>query len=100
MRLPYPAKLATLGSYVGRGRWTKKPSYRPDAPLVVLRALVASKVALFQATLGQRMDKTRLAERIGLTERAVERLVDLDRSSPVGQVESALRELDRLTRAC
>ena len=50
-------------------------------------------MALHQAMLGQRMDKTGLAERIGLTESAVERLVDLDHSSHVGQVEDALHEL-------
>ena len=85
--------VAALGGYVGDGRRIPKPSDRPDASLVTLPTLIAAKVALYQTMLDQRMDKTTLAERIGLTEKAVERLVDLDYRSPVGQVKEALHEL-------
>ena len=85
--------VAALGGYVGDGRRIPEPSVRPDASLVKLPTLIAAKVALYQTMLDQRMDKTALAERIGLTEKAVERLVDLDYRSPVGQVEEALHEL-------
>ena len=82
--------VAALGGYVGDGRRIPKPSDRPDALLIKLPALVAAKVALYQTMLDRRLDKAALAERIGLTEKAVERLVDLDHRSPVGQVENAL----------
>ena len=85
--------VAALGGYVRGDRGIPEPSYRPNAPVVKLPTLVAAKVALYQTMLGQRMDKTGLAERIGLTESAVERLVDLDHSSPVGQIENVLHEL-------
>ena len=85
--------VAALGGYVGDGRRIPKPSHRPDASLVTLPTLIAAKVALYQTMLDQRMDKTALAKRIGLTEKAVERLVDLDYRSPVGQVKEALHEL-------
>ena len=69
------------------------PSERPNAPLVRLPALVAAKVALYQTMLGQPEDKAGLAERIGLSESALGRLVDLVCRSPIGQVEDALHAL-------
>lgn len=85
--------VAALGGYVQAGQPIPVPSERPDAPLVRLPALVAAKVALYQTMLGQPEDKAGLAERIGLTESALDRLVDLDQRSPIGQVEGALRAL-------
>ena len=85
--------VAALGGYVQAGQPIPVPSECPDAPLVRLPALVAAKVALYQTMLGQPEDKAGLAERIGLTESALERLVDLDCRSPIGQVEDALHAL-------
>ena len=84
---------AALGGYVRDGRQIPEPSDRPSTRLVKLPALVAAKLALYQTMLGQRSSKTMLAERLGLTESAVEQLVDLDWRSPIGQVEDALHEL-------
>ena len=85
--------VAALGGYIGGGRWIPEPSDRPSTRLVKLPALVAAKVALYQAMLRQRLSKAALAERLGLAESAVDRLVDLDCRSPIGQVENALHEL-------
>ena len=85
--------VAALGGYVRGGRSIPEPSDRPNAPLVKLPDSVAAKVVLYQTMLGQRVDKTALAARIGLTESGLERLVDLDHRSSVGQVEDALHEL-------
>ena len=84
---------AALAGYVRDNRQIPEPSDRPSAPLVTLPVLVASKVALYRTMLGQRLSKAALAERLGLTESAVEQLVDLDCRSLIGQVESALHEL-------
>ena len=46
----------------------------------------------------QGVGNTALAERLGLSEGAVRRLIDLDHRSHIGQVETALRALgQRLT---
>ena len=85
--------VAALGGYVRNGQRIPVPSERPNTPLVGLPALAAAKVALYQTMLGRPEDKAGLAERIGLTESALDRLVDLDQRSPIGEVEDALRAL-------
>ena len=90
MREASDCLVAALGGYVQAGQSIPVPSEHPNAPLVRLPALVAAKVALYQTMLGQ---PEGLAERIGLSERALERLVDLDCRSPIGQVEDALHAL-------
>ena len=85
--------IAALGGYVQAGQPIPAPSERPNAPLVRLPALVAAKVALYQTVLDQPEDKAGLAERIGLSESALGRLVDLDQRSPIDQVEDALHAL-------
>ncbi len=85
--------VAALGGYVRNGQRIPVPSERPNAPLVRLPALAAAKVALYQTMLGQPEGRAGLAERMGLTESALDRLVDLDQRSPIGQVEDAHRAL-------
>ena len=60
-----------------------------------LRALVAAKIALYDAMRAQRLGNTALARRIGLTEGAVRRLIDLDHRSHINQIETALKALGR-----
>ena len=93
MREAVDCLVTALGGYVRNGQRIPVPSERPNAPLVRLPALAAAKVALYQTMLDQSEDKAGLAERIGLTESALDRLVDLDQRSPIGQVEDALRAL-------
>lgn len=90
--------VAALGGYVRNGQRIPVRTERPNAPLVRLPALAAAKVALYQTMLDQPEDKAGLAERIGLTESALDRLVDLDQRSPIGQVEDALRALGLVLR--
>lgn len=93
MREASDCLVAALGGYVQAGQPIPVPSERPSAPLVRLPALVAAKVVLYQTMLGRTEGKAGLAERIGLTESALERLVDLDHRSPIDQVEDALHAL-------
>ena len=90
--------VAALGGYVRNGQRIPVPSELPNAPLVRLPALAAAKVALYQTLLGQPEERAGLAERIGLTDSALDRLVDLDQRSPIGQVEDALRALGLVLR--
>ena len=93
MREAVDCLVAALGGYVRNGQRIPVPSERPNAPLVRLPALAAAKVTLYQTLLGQPEGRAGLAERIGLTESALDRLVDLDQRSPIGQVEDALSAL-------
>ena len=93
MREAVDCLVAALGGHVRSGQRIPVPTERPNAPLVKLPALAAAKVALYQTMLGQPEDKAGLAKRIGLTESALDRLVDLDQRSSISQVEDALRAL-------
>lgn len=92
--------LAALGGYVGDRRAIPRPSPARGRALIALPALVAAKIALYDAMLVQGVSNTALAKRLGLSEGAVRRLIDLDHRSHIGQVETALRALgQRLTVA-
>ena len=63
--------------------------------MVALPAIVAAKLALYQAMQAQGVTKVALAARLGVTEGAVRKLVDPDHRSHIGQVDLALRTLGR-----
>ena len=70
------------------------------AALALPRVLVAAKIALYGAMRAQGMGNTALAKRLGLTEGAVRRVIDLDHRSQIDQLETALHALGgRLTTA-
>ena len=92
--------VAALGGYVAERRAIPRPSPTSGRVLVPLPALVAAKVALYEAMRAQGVGNTALARRLGLTEGAVRRLIDLDHRSHISQIETALRVLgQRLTVA-
>ena len=89
--------LATaLAGYVG-DRWNiPAPSARkPRQEMVTVPPVVAAKLALYTAMRAQGMTKVALAERLGLTEGAVRKLLDPDHRSHIGQVRVALKVLGR-----
>ena len=61
-----------------------------------LPVLVAAKIALYGTMHEQGVSNTALAERLGLSEGAVRRLIDLDHRSHIGQVETALHALGQM----
>ena len=74
------------------------PVPSPAAPgqvLVAVPALVAAKLALHAAMRERDMTAAALADRLGLDEPAVRRLLDPDRRSPIGRIEQALRVVGR-----
>lgn len=57
--------------------------------------LVAAKLGLYRAMRDQGVTPGILAERLGLGEAAVRRLLDLGRPTPLGKVEAALAALGK-----
>lgn len=92
--------IAAIGGYVGERRPIPNPSPAHGRTLVALPALVAAKVALYGAMRAQGIGNTALAARLGLSEGAVRRLINLDHRSHICQIETALHALgQRLTVA-
>ena len=92
--------VAALGGYISARRAIPQPSPSRGRTTVPLPALTAAKIALYGAMRAQGVGNTALAVRLGLSEGAVRRLIDLDHRSHIGQVETALHALgQRLTVA-
>lgn len=87
--------IAALGGYVNDHRAIPRPSPARGRHLVRLPALVAAKLALYQAMRKQEVSIAALAERIGRSEGSVHRLLDLDHHSHIGHIEAALNVLGR-----
>ena len=85
--------IAALGGYIQARRAIPKPSPGRRRATVPLPALVAAKSALCCGMRAEGVGNTALAERLGVTEGAVRRLIDPDHRSHIGQVEAALRAL-------
>lgn len=60
-----------------------------------LPPLVAMKLELYQAMRHAKVSRVQLAERLGIDEKQVRRLLDLDHGSRVEQLELALKHLGR-----
>jgi antitoxin HicB len=58
-----------------------------------LPILVTAKLALYEAMRTGKVTNVELARRLGISEGAVRRLVDLDHRSHIGQIETALAAL-------
>jgi antitoxin HicB len=87
--------VAALGGYVQLGRPIPRPSPAEGRAVVGLPPLIAAKLALYQAARDRGLGKVALADRLGLSEGAVRRLLDLDHRSHIGQVERALASLGK-----
>ena len=87
--------IAALGGYVELGKPIPSPSPADGRPTVALPPLVAAKLALYEAMRAEGVSPAALAERTGVAEAAVRRLLDLDHRSHIGQVDAALRALGK-----
>jgi antitoxin HicB len=88
--------VAALGGYVALSRPIPKPSAaKRGQQKVALPALIAAKLALYQAMRGAKVSNVNLAKRLGLSEGAVRRLLDLDHRSHIDSVERALNALGK-----
>ena len=86
--------VAALGGYVQEGRAIPVPSPSTGTAEVLLSDVAAAKVALYEAARAKRLDTSALALRLGCSKRAAQRLLDVDASSRLHEVEATLRSLD------
>jgi antitoxin HicB len=84
--------IAALGGYIEARRPVPKAAARRGEP-IYLPSLVVAKLALYEAMQQEGLTAVALGERLGLSEGAVRRLLDLDHRSHLGNVESALAAL-------
>ena len=90
------ALAVALGAYVENREDIPIPSTAVDGQvLVALPSIVAAKLALYTAMRRQGMTNVALAERLGLSESAVRRLIDPHHRSHSGSVQAALRAVGR-----
>ena len=87
--------IAALGGYVAARRSIPRPAKAQGRPMIALRALAAAKIALYVTMRSKRVGNTALAARLGLSEGAIRRLIDLDHRSHIGQIEKALHAMGR-----
>lgn len=86
--------IAALGGYIAARREIPSPSHaKPGQVMVPLPILVVAKLVLYEAMRRARVTNVELGRRLGMSEGAVRRLVDLDHRSHIGQVEAALAAL-------
>lgn len=74
------------------------PSPAAGRPCVVLPALIAAKVLLYRAMREGGIRKADLARRLGWNGPQIDRLLDLNHASRLGQIEAALAVLGKRLR--
>ena len=79
-----------LTAYIKDGQAIPSPSPPRGRPAITLPALVAAKLALHQAMRDSGQGQAALAGKLGITEDAARRLLDLDRAARIEQLEQAL----------
>lgn len=88
--------IAALGGYIELRRPVPRPSSpRRGQPTIALPSLAAAKLALYDALTGAGLTRVALAQRLGVDERTVRRMLDLDHRSHIGQIEAALQALGK-----
>jgi len=86
--------MAALGGYIEARRPIPAPSKaKRGQVMVTLPVLAAAKLALYEAMQTAQITNAELGRRLGISEGAVRRLLDLDHRSHIGQVEAALAAL-------
>jgi antitoxin HicB len=82
--------LAALGGYMTRKRPPPRPSPARGRPVVVLDLVTSAKLALASEMAGQGISNVALAERLGVSEKVVRRLLDPDHRCRIDRLEAAL----------
>lgn len=86
--------IAALGGYMSAKQAIPNPSkIKRNQVRVVLPILTTAKLALYEAMRCGNVTNVELGCRLGISEGAVRRLVDLDHRSHIGQLETALAAL-------
>ena len=83
--------IAALGGYITDRRNIPKPSLpKKGQQTVIVPPLVSAKLALYQAIREAQITRVALGKRLGVSEGAIRRLLDLDHKSHIEQVDAAL----------
>ena len=82
--------IAALGGYVALRQSPPRPSVARAGPTVTLDILTSAKLALAMATSDLSISNVTLAECLGVDEKIVRRLLDLDHISRIDRIETAL----------
>jgi antitoxin HicB len=88
--------VAALGGYVEHRLAIPRPSAAKGRPCVALDVMTSAKLALAGAMADAGMSNTALAGKLGVTEKVVRRLLDLDHASRIERLERALALLDQM----
>ena len=86
--------IAALGGYVVRRQPPPRPSAARTRSTITLDILTSAKLALAMAMSDSGMSNVTLAEHMGVTEKIIRRLLDLDHVSRIDRLESALAYFD------
>jgi antitoxin HicB len=87
--------IAALKAYVTLGEPLPRPSPPRGRPTVSLPPLVAAKLVLYRTMSEQGTTAAELAKRLSADRTAVEKLLDLDHRSHIGEIEAALTKLGK-----
>lgn len=85
--------LAALGGYISQKRPPPLPSPARSRPCVNLDLVTSAKLALASEMARQGISNVALAERLGVTEKVVRRLLDPDHRCRIDRLEAALAAL-------
>lgn len=87
--------VAALGGYAELRKQPPQPSPARGRRVVALDVLMSAKLALLTAMVDARITNTDLAHGLGVTEKAVRRLLDPDHHNRIDRLEAALAWLGR-----
>jgi len=82
--------IAALGGYVALRQQPPYPSAASGRSVVTLDILTSAKLALAMAMSDVNMSNVALAEKLGVNEKIIRRLLDLDHVSRIDRLETAL----------
>ncbi len=96
LRVAADALASALSFYAEDGKALPKASApKPGERLVFVSALIQAKLALIARMAELGLSNVELAERLGVDEKAVRRLVNLNHESKLSKIETALALLGR-----
>ncbi len=86
--------IAALGGYIDDKRPIPEPSEkRPRQELAHLNPLEAAKVGLHMAMVDEKVGNVALGKRLGIDEKAVRRMLDLDQHTKIETINDALKSV-------
>ena len=84
--------IAALEGYVKAGRPIPRPPFKGER--VALPSLVTAKLAVYEAMRNHRWTRVKLAQKLGMPENSVRRLLDLRHSSHMWVIDEALSKMN------